>query len=81
MDVQHLLDVLGGIVLILVSAIVKVLWDAVKTLQADLQKIEVALPTKYVAKDEFNRGITEIKEMLTKISDKLDDKADKAERR
>lgn len=78
MDVQHLLDVLGGVILLLVTAIVKVLWDAVKTLQADMQRIEVALPTQYVAKDEFNRGVSEIKEMLTKISDKLDDKADKS---
>jgi predicted Holliday junction resolvase-like endonuclease len=77
MDVQHLLDVLGGVILILVTAIVKVLWDAVKTLQADMQRIEVALPTQYVAKDEFNRGVSEIKAMLEKISEKLDDKADK----
>lgn len=81
MDVQHLLDALGAIVLVLVSAIVKVLWDAVKTLQHDMQKIEVALPTNYVPKSEFQQQLSEIKDMLIKISDKIDDKADKAERR
>lgn len=53
------------------------LWGAVKELKSDLKRIEVALPTHYVHKDEFRSGMAEIKEMLVKISDKLDDKADK----
>jgi hypothetical protein len=41
------------------------------------QKIEIALPTNYVRKDEFSDGVKEIKEMLGKIFDRLDNKADK----
>lgn len=78
MDPQHLFDTLFGVILILVGGIVKVLWDAVKTLQRDLQKLEVALPTNYVPKAEFRHEMQEIKDMLTKISDKLDAKVDKA---
>lgn len=77
MDVQHLLDALGGIILILVSAIMKVLWDAVKTLQADFQKMEVVFPEKYVSKEDYREDVKEIKLMLERISDKLDAKVDK----
>jgi len=46
-------------------------------LQQDIKGIEVSLPTNYVQKTEFNSNLKEIKEMLNKIFDKLDDKADK----
>lgn len=77
MDAQHLIDALIGILLVIGGAMTKVLWDAVKTLQTDLRNIEVALPTNYVSKDEYKGDLREIKDMLTKISDKLDAKADK----
>ena len=77
MEPQQLFDTLFGIILLLVGGIVKVLWDAVKTLQGDMKKIEVALPTNYVPKAEFRHEMQEIKDMLTKIADKLDAKADK----
>lgn len=54
------------------------LWGAVKELKEDLKDVEVLLPTNYVQKDEYRRDLLEVKAMLTKISDKLDAKADKA---
>lgn len=77
MDPQSFLDILVGIVVMLIAAIVKVLWDAVKSLQKDLTRIEVALPTVYVPKHEFQSEMREIKNMLEKIDSKLDGKADK----
>lgn len=35
------------------------------------------LPLQYVTKDDYRRDITEIKNMLDRIFEKLDDKADK----
>ena len=61
----------------LVGGFVKVLWDAVKTLQKDLNQLEVNMHKDYVPKGEFREGLHEVKEMLTKISDKLDAKMDK----
>jgi hypothetical protein len=78
MEPQHLFDTLFGVILLLVGAIVKVLWDAVKTLQRDMKTIEVNLPTNYVPKREFRQETQEIKDMLTKIFDKLDGKVDKS---
>jgi len=72
--------VINGLLAVLLAGIgwaARELWGAVKRLREDLQKIEIALPTNYVRKDEFAEGIKEIKEMLGKIFDRLDHKADK----
>lgn len=77
MDLQTIINVLAGLVLGLVAWAAKELWAAVKELRSDLQRLEVNLPTSYVRKDEFVEGVREIKEMLGKIFDRLDSKADK----
>lgn len=77
MEVQGLIDMLIGVLILLISAIIKVLWDAVKTLQKDMTKLEVALPTIYLPKQEFREEMREVKYLLQQISAKLDEKADK----
>jgi hypothetical protein len=77
MELQTILNMLLGVVIAGIGWAAKELWSAVKRLREDLQKIEVALPTNYVRKDEFAEGIKEIKDMLGKIFDRLDNKADK----
>ena len=41
------------------------------------RSIEVDLPMHYIRRDEFTEGMREIKEMLGRIFEKLDAKADK----
>lgn len=53
------------------------MWAAVKELKSDLAKLREDLPKEYVQKNDFKEGIHEIKEMLNKLFDKLDGKADK----
>jgi hypothetical protein len=53
------------------------LWNAVKELKADLAKLREELPHGYVMKEDYRRDIYEIKEMLGKIFDRLENKADK----
>lgn len=77
LDTQAIINILGGIVLTGIGWAARELWGAVKRLREDLQKIEVALPTNYVRKDEFAEGVKEIKDMLSRIFDRLDNKADK----
>lgn len=77
MESQSLIDLLIGVVIMLLSGVIKVLWDAVKSLQQDINKLEVALPTVYMAKHEFRDEMREIKMMLKDISAKLDGKVDK----
>jgi cell fate (sporulation/competence/biofilm development) regulator YmcA (YheA/YmcA/DUF963 family) len=60
-----------------VGWILKVLWDAIRSMQSDIKELEKDLHTKYVAKDEYRQDILEIKDILGKIFDKLDSKVDK----
>jgi hypothetical protein len=53
------------------------LWAAVKDLKADLAKLREELPRSYVIRDDYKNDIREIKEMLTKLFDRLDHKVDK----
>ena len=53
------------------------MWNAVKELKADLTKLREELPREYVMKEDYRRDIYEIKNMLGKIFDRLDNKADK----
>lgn len=61
----------------LVGWVLKVIWDAVRTLQEDIKEIERDLHTSYVSKDDYRNDISEIKDILNKIFDKLDKKADR----
>jgi len=53
------------------------LWAAVKELKSDLAKLREEMPRSYVMKEDYRRDIYEIKEMLNKIFDRLDNKVDK----
>lgn len=53
------------------------LWAAVKDLKSDLGKLREDLPRTYVVRDDYKDDIREIKEMLIKLFDRLDNKADK----
>jgi hypothetical protein len=53
------------------------LWAAIKELKADLAKLREELPKQYIAKDDYRNDMHDIKEMLSKIFDKLDNKQDK----
>jgi predicted RNA-binding protein with EMAP domain len=49
------------------------IYTAIDRLDSDVRD----LPVKYVGKDDYRNDLKEIKEQLSKIIDKLDDKADK----
>ena len=77
MDSQSLINVMLGISCAVIGWLARELWTAVKDLQADLVKISVELPKTYVTRDDYREDIKGIKEMLAKIFDKLEKKADK----
>jgi len=53
------------------------LWTAVKELKADLAKLREELPKGYVAREDYRDDIRELKDMLGKIFDRLENKQDK----
>ena len=53
------------------------MWAAVKELKADLARLREELPHDYVVKDDYRQDIRELKDMLQKLFERLDKKADR----
>ena len=74
---QSLLNAVFGAILMLSGWILRTIWDAVNNLKKDLQELERGLPDTYVRRDDYRDDMTEVKDMLKAIFNKLDGKADK----
>lgn len=57
--------------------ILKTIWDAIKDLKRDVKELNREVNQDFVRKDDFREAVKDIKDMLAKIFDKLDGKADK----
>ena len=77
MDSQTLINTGLGALLAIFGWLARQLWEAVSKLREDLHNIEKDLPKSYVSKDEFNITMKRIEDMVERIYDKLDAKADK----
>lgn len=77
MDSQHLINLAFGAASGVLGWFARELWSAVKELKSDLSDLREKMPQSYVMKEDYRRDIYEIKEMLGKIFDRLDNKADK----
>ena len=74
---QNLYNIAVAVAGAAIGWIVKVIWDAVRSLEADIRDMERELHTNYVSKDDYRQDILELKDMVKQIFDKLDRKADK----
>ena len=77
METQTVINILAGSCLSVAGWLARQLYSSVKELQKDIKDIEINLPTNYVSKSDFNDTMKEIREIVSKIFDKLDNKADK----
>lgn len=77
MEAQAIINFAFGAVLMLSGWILRTVWDAVNNLKRDLQDLERNLPDTYVRRDDYKDDMAEVKEILHKIFDRLDNKADK----
>jgi antirestriction protein len=74
---QNLYNIAVAVAGAAIGWIVKVVWDAVRSLEADIRDMERDLHVNYVSKDDYRQDILELKDMVKQIFDKLDRKADK----
>ena len=74
---QNIINLLIGVVGAIVGWVLKVVWNAIQELQQDMKYIEKELHTEYVSKNDFHTALDEIKQIVQRIFDKLDNKADK----
>jgi hypothetical protein len=77
MNSQDLINLAFGASASVLGWFAREMWAAVKELKADLAKLREELPRTYVVRDDYKDDIREIKDMLTKLFDRLDNKADK----
>lgn len=47
--------------------VMKVVWDAIKDLKADMKQIERDLPEVYVRKDDFKTAMTDVKDVVKEV--------------
>lgn len=73
MDSQMLFNIAVGLASFFGGWVLNNITKAVDRLDADVRN----MPMTYLSKDEYHRDIAEIKNMLGKIFDKLDNKMDK----
>ena len=76
-DLQALFNLIAGAAIAVIGWFFKNQWDGQRELAKDLKEIEINLPLQYVRRDEYTQTMLEIKSMFSRISDKLDMKADK----
>ena len=77
MESQQVINMFLGVGMTVVGWFARELWAAVKELKADLAKLREDLPKDYVSRDDYKDDIRDIKGMLAKIFEKLENKADK----
>lgn len=77
MDTQPLINAALGVILAGIGWFARQIWEAVKELREDLHRIEVDLPTSYVKRVDYAQDLVEIKGLLQKIFDRLEQKVDK----
>ena len=77
MEFQNIVDVVLLIISGAIGWFAKELWNAVKDLKEDLSILRQDLPKSYVLREDYKQDIRDLKEMMGKIFDKLDHKADK----
>ena len=77
MDGQTLVNIVLATGFSVLGWFARELWAAVKELKADLSNLREQLPRSYVVRDDYRDDIREIRDMLGKIFDKLDNKQDK----
>lgn len=84
MDAQSFFNVAVGLSGALGGFILKLIWDAIKSLQAtdtsmasDLSALRVLVAGNYVSRVEYRDDMANVMDSLKRIEDKLGDKADK----
>lgn len=73
MDTQMLFNIAIGLASFFGGWVLNNITKAVDRLDADVRN----MPHQYISKDEYHRDIADVKNMLGKIFDKLDNKMDK----
>jgi hypothetical protein len=74
---QEAINIAFGALTLVAGWVFKMIWDDLKEIKADIKDLTHEVHTDFARRDDFKDSIAEIKDMLGKIFQKLDQKADK----
>ncbi len=74
---QHIGDIAVGALAAVLTWFTKLLHGDVRENEKELARLKEDLGKNYLLKNEYREDMQEVKELLTKIIDKIDTKADK----
>jgi hypothetical protein len=74
MDTQSLLNLLFSSAGLILGWFLRELWTAVKELKIDLAKLREELPKEYVTKNDYREDVKELKDMISKLFDILENR-------
>ena len=77
MDWQQLINLGLGSFLAIVGWFARQLWDAVQDLKTDVSDLELHMVENYVKKEDITGRFDRIEQLLDKVYEKLDKKADR----
>lgn len=77
MDSQLFFNIILGVVMAILGWLGRSVWEATTELRADLSRLREDIPKTYITREDYRADIRDVKEMLTRIFDKLDSKVDK----
>jgi hypothetical protein len=76
-DYQTLFNIILGVVMAIIGWFGRSVWEASIELRADLSRLREDIPRTYISREDYRADIRDVKDMLTRIFDKLDSKVDK----
>ena len=77
MEWQTMINLIGGAILAVTGWFARQIWDGVQELKNDIHQIEVDLPTYYVKRVDIDARFDKLENILERIFDRLEQKADK----
>jgi hypothetical protein len=77
MEWQTLINIGAGSVLAVIGWFARELWEAVNVMKKDLHKLEVKIAKEYTTHADMNTRFDKLENILERIFDKIDTKADK----
>jgi len=77
MEFQNIVDTVLLIISGSIGWFAKELWSVLKELKEDLSLLKEDLPRSYVLREDYKQDIKDLKEIMGKIFDKLDNKVDR----
>ena len=77
MEPQSLMNIAIWVALMVLGWLAREVWSAVKALQQNQHQIEIDMANLYVKREEFTDSIREIRDLCSKIFDKIDALNDK----